>query len=157
MSLKCDKEWSDFNTAKSFYKNCGFNTTPNFDIKAFKTNMKFIQKELFKYHIFIIYVPWPGVGTEAQYIFDSAFDIIRFNKKYKGIDPYKSLKILYSEDMLFHLIKNGNINLIIDSHGFQTYLEKKDFKLKMQIINKTFHFYFNNNVKVFNNKIFIKI
>ena len=119
--------------------------------------MKIIQKELFKYHIFIIYVPWPGVGTEAQYIFDSAFDIIRFNKKYKGIDPYKSLKILYSEDMLFHLIKNGNINLIIDAHGFKTYLEKKDLKLKMQIINKTFHFYFNNNVKVFNNKIFIKI
>jgi len=56
---------------------------------------------------------------------------LNFNKKYKGIDPYKSLKILYSEDMLFHLIKNGNINLIIDSHGFQTYLEKKDLKFKI--------------------------
>jgi hypothetical protein len=47
MSLKCDKEWSDFNIVKSFFYNCGFNTTPTFDIKIFKTNMKFIQKELF--------------------------------------------------------------------------------------------------------------
>jgi hypothetical protein len=121
--------------------------------------MKNIEKILFKNNIYVIYVGWSGVGTEGQFIFDSAYDIIKYDKKYKSheINPYKSLKILYSEDMIYHLSKTGKINLIIDDFGYNSYFEKKDLKIKLKVIKDVFTELFHNNASVKKNSILIKI
>jgi len=153
----CDKNWSNYKSAKSYYKACNYNTIPNYDIKNFKKIMKNIVKDLEKNNIFIIYVGWDGVGTEGQYIFDEAYNIIESNKKYKNIDIFKSFKILYSEDMLYKLSKDGKINLLLDYYFFKSYLEKKEVKLKFEIINEIFQKYFGKKCKINKNSIFIKI
>ena len=125
MKYMCDKEWSNYNNAKSYYKNCGYDIEHKYDIKDFKKKMSKIKKELYKNNIYLIYVGWNGVGTEGQYIFDKAYEIIDNNQKYKNIDTFKSFKILYSEDMLFNLSQTGKISLIFDYYFFKSYLEKK--------------------------------
>ena len=138
----CDKDWSDFKSAKAYYKSCGDNGVAIYDIKEFKKHMTKIKKELQEHKIYLFYVPWPGVGTEAQYIIDEVYNMIDSLPEYKGVDRLKSFKLLYSEDFLYRLTKTGEISLILDYSGFKTAPEKKQaqqmLKIMMNIIVKYF-------------------
>ena len=60
----CNNDWSEYNSAKSFYKSCGHDVKPIYNINIFKKKMKNIENILFKNNIYVIYVGWSGVGTE---------------------------------------------------------------------------------------------
>jgi hypothetical protein len=154
----CEKDWSDYKTAKAFYKSCGDKEPPKYDIADFKKKMSKIKKELEKERIYVIYVGWAGVGTEAQYIFDEAYNIIETDKKYKGVDKLKSFKLLYSEDFLYHLTKTGKINLLFDYSFFKTPAEKKEVKKWFDKTADVFKKYFTNKeIKIDKNVINIKL
>lgn len=138
----CDKDWSDFKSAKAYYKSCGDNGVAIYDIKEFKKHMTKIKKELQENKIYLFYIPWPGVGIEAQYIIDEVYNMIDSLPEYKGVDRLKSFKLLYSEDFLYRLTKTGEISLILDYSGFKTASEKKQtqqmLKIMMDIMTKYF-------------------
>jgi len=130
----CDYDWSDFKTASAYYKKCGDNSKPTYDIKQFNKAMKSVEKALAELPVLVISVGWKGVGTEAQYIFDEALNIIRSDKKYAGLDkgakfpttnPLKTFKIMFSENQLYWLARTGQIQLIMDYQFFKTPAEKK--------------------------------
>ena len=122
----CD--WSAFKNAAAYYKKCGAKSKPKYDIKPFLKAMKSVEKALAELPVLVIPVGWKGVGTEAQYIFDEALNIIRSEKKYAGLDPLKSFKLIYSEDQLYWLARTGQINLIMDYQFLKTPVEKKFVK-----------------------------
>uniref|UniRef100_A0A6C0BUL5 Uncharacterized protein n=1 Tax=viral metagenome TaxID=1070528 RepID=A0A6C0BUL5_9ZZZZ len=154
----CEKDWSDYKTAKAFYKSCGNDTSAKYDIADFKKKMSTIKKELEKERIYVIYVGWAGVGTEAQYVFDEAYNIIENEKKYKGVDKLKSFKVIYSEDFLYHLTKTGKINLLFDYSFFKTPAEKKEVKEYFEKTEQVFKKYFTNKeMKIDKNTITIKL
>jgi hypothetical protein len=104
------------------------------------------------------YISWDGVGTEAQYIFDEAYNTIENNKKYKGVDKLKSFKVIYSEDFLYHLTKSGKINLLFDYSFFKTPAEKKEVKEYFEKTEQVFKKYFTNKeIKIDKNVINIKL
>lgn len=154
----CENDWSKYKSAKAYYKSCGDKEPMKYDIKDFKKKMAKITKELQSNQIYVIYVGWEGVGTEPQYIFDEAYNIIETNKKYKGVDKLKSFKILYSEDQLYHLAKTGNITLIFDYSWFKTPAEKKEAKQLLDITEEVFKSHFNEKeMKMNKNVIMIKL
>ena len=122
----CD--WSEFKTAAAYYKKCGDKSKPTHDIKPFIRVMKSVEKALAELPVLVIPVGWKGVGTEAQYIFDEALNIIQSDKRYAGLDPLRTYKLMYSEDQLYWLARTGQIHIIMDYQFFKTPQEKKFVK-----------------------------
>ncbi len=130
----CD--WSEFKTAAAYYKKCGDTSKPKYDTKQFTKAMKSVEKALAELPVVVIYVGWSGVGTEAQYIFDEALNILRSEKKYAGINPFKTFKIMYSENQLYWLARTGQIQLIMDYAFFKTPVEKKFVKECLSVVKR---------------------
>ncbi len=130
----CD--WSEFKTAAAYYKKCGDTSKPKYDTKQFTKAMKSVEKALAELPVVVIYVGWSGVGTEAQYIFDEALNILRSEKKYAGINPFKTFKIMYSENQLYWLARTGQIQLIMDYAFFKTPVEKKFVKEYLAVVKR---------------------
>lgn len=153
----CDKDWSEFKSAKAYYKACGDNGIAIYDINDFKKKLSKLCKELEAHKIYVIYLPWVGVGNEAQYIFDEAYNIMQTDKKYKDVDVMKSFKMLYSEDFLYRLTKTGEINIILDYSNFKTASEKKQVQQMLKIIMDNTTKYFTKGVKLDKNTLTINI
>lgn len=153
----CDKDWSEFKSAKAYYKACGDNGIAIYDINDFKKKLSKLCKELEAHKIYLIYLPWAGVGNEAQYIIDEAYNILQTDKKYKDVDIMKSFKMLYSEDFLYRLIKTGEINIILDYSNFKTAPEKKQAQQMLKIIMENAENYFPKSVKLNKNTLNINI
>lgn len=141
----CNYDWSDFKTASAYYKKCGDTSKPKYDTKQFTKAMKSVEKVLAELPVAVIYVGWAGVGTEAQYIFDEALNILRSEKKYAGLDkgaklpttnPLKTFKIMYSENQLYWLARTGQIQLIMDYAFFKTPTEKKFVKECLAVVKR---------------------
>ncbi len=132
----CNYDWSDFKTATAYYKKCGDTSKPKYDTKQFTKAMKSVEKALAELPVAVIYVGWAGVGTEAQYVFDEALNIIRSEKKYAGLEPLKTFKIIYSENQLYWLARTGQIQLIMDYAFFKTPVEKKFVKECLAVVKR---------------------
>jgi hypothetical protein len=133
----CNYDWSDFKTASAYYKKCGDTSKPKYDIKQFTKAMKSVEKALAELPVAVIYVGWKGVGTEAQYIFDEALNILRSDRKYAGIaNPLKTFKIMFSENQLYWLARTGQIQLIMDYAFFKTPVEKKFVKECLAVVKR---------------------
>jgi hypothetical protein len=154
----CDKDWSNFKNAKAYYKSCGFDTKAIYDIKDFKTRIGKIKKELYENKIYLLNVGWSGVGPEAQNIIEEAYNIIDSTTEFKGVDKFKSFKLLYSEDFLYHLTKSGEIPFILDYSAFKSATEKKQvqqtIKMMMEVMTKYFP---KNNLKLDKNTLKLSI
>lgn len=132
----CDYDWSDFKTASAYYKKCGDTSKPKYDIKQFTKAMKLVVKALAELPVAVIYVGWSGVETEAQYIFDEALNILRSEKKYAGLNPLKTFKIIYSENQLYWLARTGKIQLVMDYAFFKTPVEKRFVKECLAVVKR---------------------
>jgi len=109
MSLKCDKEWSDFNTAKSFYKNCGFNTTPNFDIKILDQLISYTNNKTNETNV--------------------------FSFKMNFIEPNKTNNLLPTFHCIYKSVNKNRMPLLINSNYNFTYnLDFEIYKIKNEII-----------------------
>jgi len=148
----CDKDWSEFSSAKTYYKSCGDNRPDKYDINDFKKNMKKIKKELDILNIYLLYIQWVGVGNDHSFAVEEAYNMMKYlHKDMTFNDIFTGLKIIYTEDSIYNLKKTGKIVFLLDSYPKTTLEKKKDLEMHKQLLDIFSKYFPKKNLKINNN------
>ncbi len=148
----CDKDWSEFSSAKTYYKSCGDNRPDKYDINDFKKNMKKIKKELDILNIYLLYTDWGGVGNDYSFAVDAAFNMMEYLHKDMTLnDIFTGLKIIYTEDSIYNLKKTGKIVFLLHSNPKTPLEKKKDLEMHKQLLDIFSKYFPKKNLKINNN------